>query len=98
MRQSPDIDIANDWKMVTVFIGANDLCSASCLNPVSWSPAAHAKKLSIALDYLQKHLPRTIVNLVPVLGELSLHADLVVDFEVLFDLMTSRKKQIRYEV
>lgn len=71
MRSSPDIDIANDWKMVTVFIGANDLCSASCLNPVSWSPAAHAKKLSIALDYLHKHLPRTIVNLVPVLGKLT---------------------------
>ncbi|KAJ8727311.1 hypothetical protein PYW07_001430 [Mythimna separata] len=67
MRASPDIDMLNDWKMVTVFIGANDLCSASCLNPVSWSPAAHAKKLSIALDYLHKHLPRTIVNLVPVL-------------------------------
>ncbi|XP_075971241.1 phospholipase B1, membrane-associated-like [Anticarsia gemmatalis] len=67
MRSAPDIDIANDWKMVTVFIGANDLCSASCLNPVSWSPSAHAKKLARALDYLQKHLPRTIVNLVPVL-------------------------------
>ncbi|PZC85911.1 hypothetical protein B5X24_HaOG214276 [Helicoverpa armigera] len=67
MRSSPEIDIANDWKMVTVFIGANDLCSASCLNPISWSPAAHAKKLAIALDYLHKHLPRTIVNLVPVL-------------------------------
>ncbi|KAF9802664.1 hypothetical protein SFRURICE_011675 [Spodoptera frugiperda] len=67
MRSSPEIDMENDWKMVTVFIGANDLCSASCLNPVSWSPAAHAKKLAIALDYLHKHLPRTIVNLVPVL-------------------------------
>ncbi|KAH9629845.1 hypothetical protein HF086_011495 [Spodoptera exigua] len=67
MRSSSEIDMENDWKMVTVFIGANDLCSASCLNPVSWSPAAHAKKLSIALDYLHKHLPRTIVNLVPVL-------------------------------
>ncbi|CAH0605460.1 unnamed protein product [Chrysodeixis includens] len=67
MRSSPDIDMERDWKMLTVFIGANDLCSASCLNPVSWSPAAHAKKLAKALDYLHKHLPRTIVNLVPVL-------------------------------
>ncbi|XP_026738248.1 phospholipase B1, membrane-associated-like [Trichoplusia ni] len=67
MRSSPDIDMERDWKMITVFIGANDLCSASCLNPISWSPAAHAKKLAKALDYLHKHLPRTIVNLVPVL-------------------------------
>ncbi|XP_053603527.1 phospholipase B1, membrane-associated-like [Plodia interpunctella] len=67
MRASPDIDIANHWKMITVFIGANDICSASCLSPVAWSPAAHATKLAKALDYLQTHLPRTIVNLVPVL-------------------------------
>lgn len=78
MRASPDIDIAHDWKMVTVFIGANDICSAACINPVSWSPAAHAAKLARALDYLQKHLPRTIVNLVPVLGkELKAYIDFI---------------------
>ncbi|CAG4919682.1 unnamed protein product [Colias eurytheme] len=67
IRSSPDIDLLRDWKMVTVFIGANDLCSASCLSPVSWSPTAHARKLARALDYFHEHLPRTIVNLIPVL-------------------------------
>lgn len=67
MKASPDIDIARDWKMVTVFMGANDLCSASCLSPVAWSPAAHGRKMAKALDYLYEHLPRTIVNLIPVL-------------------------------
>ncbi|OWR45254.1 hypothetical protein KGM_210216 [Danaus plexippus plexippus] len=67
MRSSPDVDMSHHWKMVTVFIGANDLCSASCLSPVAWSPAAHARKLARALDYLHQHLPRTIVNLIPVL-------------------------------
>ncbi|KAM3956769.1 LOW QUALITY PROTEIN: phospholipase B1, membrane-associated [Aphomia sociella] len=67
MRASPDIDIENHWKMITVFLGDNDICSASCTSPVAWSPSAHAKKLSKALDYLHTHLPRTIVNLVPVL-------------------------------
>ncbi|CAH2071925.1 unnamed protein product, partial [Iphiclides podalirius] len=67
MRASPDIDMERDWKMVTVFIGANDLCSASCLSPVAWSPAAHARKLARALDYFYEHLPRTIINLIPVL-------------------------------
>ena len=28
------MDIANDWKMVTIFIGGNDLCRY-CNNPVS---------------------------------------------------------------
>lgn len=69
MRSSPDVDMNHHWKMVTVFIGANDLCSASCLSPVAWSPAAHARKLARALDYLHQHLPRTIVNLIPVLGK-----------------------------
>ncbi|VVC93573.1 unnamed protein product [Leptidea sinapis] len=67
IRSSPDISLSRDWKMVTLFMGANDLCSASCLSPVSWSPAAHARKLARALDYLHEHLPRTIVNLIPVL-------------------------------
>ncbi|XP_072939764.1 phospholipase B1, membrane-associated-like [Epargyreus clarus] len=67
IRSSPDIDVSRDWKMITVFIGANDLCSASCLSPVEWSPAAHARKLAKALDYFHAHLPRTIVNLIPVL-------------------------------
>ncbi|KAJ0179043.1 hypothetical protein K1T71_005818 [Dendrolimus kikuchii] len=67
MRASPEIDIDHDWKMITVFIGANDICSAACINTVAWSPTAHARKLARALDYLQTHLPRTIVNLVPVL-------------------------------
>ncbi|XP_073942584.1 phospholipase B1, membrane-associated-like [Choristoneura fumiferana] len=67
MHASPDVDVARHWKMITIFMGANDLCSASCLSPVEWSPLAHARKLARALDYLQAHLPRTIVNLVPVL-------------------------------
>ncbi|CAK1545818.1 unnamed protein product [Leptosia nina] len=73
IRSSPDIDVSRDWKMITVFIGANDLCSASCLSPVSWSPTAHARKLARALDYFHEHLPRTIVNLIPVLGKLKKH-------------------------
>ncbi|XP_041970511.1 phospholipase B1, membrane-associated-like [Aricia agestis] len=67
MQSSPDIDVSRDWKMITVFLGANDLCSASCLSPVSWSPTAHARKLARALDYFHTHLPRTIINLIPVL-------------------------------
>ncbi|XP_047984332.1 phospholipase B1, membrane-associated-like [Leguminivora glycinivorella] len=67
MFAAPDIDVAQHWKLVTIFLGANDLCSASCLSPIEWSPLAHAKKLARALDYLHANLPRTIVNLVPVL-------------------------------
>lgn len=62
------MDVKNDWKMVTVFFGANDLCSAQCYDKVAAAPSSHVAKLRRALDYLEDHLPRTFVNLIPVLG------------------------------
>ncbi|CAG9864127.1 unnamed protein product [Phyllotreta striolata] len=67
MRKDPRIDFEGDWKMVTVFFGANDLCSAQCYNKAASSAASHSSKLGRALDYLQARLPRTFVNLIPVL-------------------------------
>lgn len=70
MKEDPNINIADDWKMITIFFGANDLCSAQCYDKQKASPMSHAKKLMAALDYLQKTLPRTFVNLIPVLGSI----------------------------
>ncbi|XP_044737510.1 phospholipase B1, membrane-associated-like [Chrysoperla carnea] len=67
IRKDPTIDFHNDWKMITIFFGANDLCSAQCFNPEGATPNQHARKLMVALDYLQAQLPRTFVNLIPVL-------------------------------
>lgn len=55
--------------MITVFFGANDLCSAQCYDKERASARSHGIKLAIALDYLQENLPRTFVNLIPVLGK-----------------------------
>lgn len=71
MKNNPRIDIAKDWKMITIFFGANDICSGQCYNKEAASPSSHAEKLARALDYLQEKLPRTFVNLIPVLGECS---------------------------
>lgn len=51
-----------------MFFGANDLCSGQCYDKDGTTPLQHSKKLQKALDYLQANLPRTMVNLVPVLG------------------------------
>jgi phospholipase B1 len=67
IRKNPKINFNEDWKMVTIFFGANDICSGQCYNKVDFSPQMHYKKLMVALDYLQKNLPRTFVNLIPVL-------------------------------
>lgn len=69
MKKDSKVDMDKDWKMVTVFFGANDLCSGQCFNKEEASPKMHARKLMFALDYLQEHLPRAFVNLIPVLGE-----------------------------
>lgn len=55
-------------QLITMFFGANDLCSGQCYDKDGTTPLQHSKKLQKALDYLQANLPRTLVNLVPVLG------------------------------
>lgn len=67
IKDDPSIDVKEDWKMITLFSGANDICSAQCYNYEVAAPRSHALKLMRALDYLQQNLPRTFVNLIPVL-------------------------------
>lgn len=55
-------------QMVTMLFGANDICSAQCYDREGTSANQHARKLRLALDYLHQNLPRTFVNLVPVIG------------------------------
>lgn len=69
MKLNERISMEKHWKMITIFFGANDLCSAQCYDQEEASARMHAVKLMAALDYLQDNLPRTFVNLIPVLGE-----------------------------
>lgn len=69
MKQSPKVNLTEDWKMVTVFFGANDLCSGQCYDKRGDPQGNHARRLMVALDYLQENLPRTLVNLIPALGK-----------------------------
>jgi len=65
MRDSREgVDFANDWKVVTFFIGANNLCRY-CRDPNRDSPANYAANVRAALDTLTQ-VPRMIVNLVAV--------------------------------
>ncbi|RZF45702.1 hypothetical protein LSTR_LSTR004997 [Laodelphax striatellus] len=67
MRKDKHVNFNEDWKLITIFFGANDLCSGQCFDKVKASAKQHSLKLQTALDYLQQHLPRTFVNLIPVL-------------------------------
>ncbi|XP_077289684.1 phospholipase B1, membrane-associated-like [Arctopsyche grandis] len=67
MQGDPSVDFKNDWKMVTLFFGANDICTLECFNKTAGSPKGFVRSLTKALDYLQDHLPRAFVNIVPVI-------------------------------
>jgi hypothetical protein len=44
----PEIDFKNDWKLVTLFIGANDLCE-TCTGRVESFPENYIKYVKDAL-------------------------------------------------
>jgi len=61
------IRFASDWKLVTFFIGGNDLC-AYCKDTNAYSPTAYRNNVQAALNILHAQMPRTIVNFVTVLN------------------------------
>ena len=66
LKASKDLDWENDWKMISLFIGGNDLCRYS-KDKEFFSPANYIRYIEEALDLLQQELPKTFVNLIMVL-------------------------------
>ncbi|XP_067009243.2 uncharacterized protein [Anabrus simplex] len=65
MKADSYIDIQNDWKVLNILIGGNDLCNEYCYTESDKdSPEGHRKQLENTLDFLQRNLPRTFVNLI----------------------------------
>lgn len=64
MELNPYISYKNDWKMLTLFVGGNDLCR-SCKGKPQNEPEAYIADIKETLDYLHKHVPKAFVNLVP---------------------------------
>uniref|UniRef100_A0A1I7X3T0 Lipase_GDSL domain-containing protein n=1 Tax=Heterorhabditis bacteriophora TaxID=37862 RepID=A0A1I7X3T0_HETBA len=64
MHNHPEINIKNDWKLVNIFIGANDMCSYCKTNGTgSVGPNTFKNNIVKAVQILKDHLPRTIVSL-----------------------------------
>jgi len=61
---NPAIDIANDWKLLTILIGANDICGCCLTNASYTGPDAFEKYLTQTLERVRTTLPRTFVNLI----------------------------------
>nr|XP_056709341.1 phospholipase B1, membrane-associated [Euleptes europaea] len=66
MKDDAAINFQEDWKLITIFIGGNDLC-ASCKDMELYSPENFVSNIQTALDILHKEVPRLFVNLVTIL-------------------------------
>eukprot|EP01127_Copromyxa_protea_P013991 TRINITY_DN3831_c0_g1_i1.p1 TRINITY_DN3831_c0_g1~~TRINITY_DN3831_c0_g1_i1.p1 ORF type:complete len:355 (-),score=89.42 TRINITY_DN3831_c0_g1_i1:44-1108(-) len=58
------IDWENDWKLLTLFIGANNLC-ASCKGDAG-TPELFEQELDLVLAKIQKEIPKVFVNVVTI--------------------------------
>lgn len=61
IKQDKRINFKKSWKMVTIAIGGNDICSFICLMDEPESlPRKHKQRLMKTLRYLRDNLPRYI--------------------------------------
>ena len=74
LKCDPHVNFRKHWKMITILIGHNDICSHACdrfdlIFPVKdGSPKAYLKNIVTTLDILHRELPRTFVSLMPMAG------------------------------
>ncbi|KNC97449.1 uncharacterized protein SPPG_07370 [Spizellomyces punctatus DAOM BR117] len=59
VRTDPDVNLQNDWKFLTVLIGANDQC-LSCANLLP--TRKYEEEIRKTIETLRKNFPRTIVH------------------------------------
>ncbi|XP_045664850.1 phospholipase B1, membrane-associated [Ursus americanus] len=72
MKNHPEIDLESDWKLITLFIGSNDICHY-CENPEAHSAGDYVQHIHQALDIFYEELPRAFINVVEVMELAGLH-------------------------
>ncbi|XP_026150738.1 activator of 90 kDa heat shock protein ATPase homolog 1b isoform X1 [Mastacembelus armatus] len=65
-KSYPGLNFQEDWKVVTMLIGMNDICDY-CKNKSLFSPDSFIHYMTEALDMMMNEIPRTIVNVVQLL-------------------------------
>ncbi|XP_053057042.1 phospholipase B1, membrane-associated isoform X3 [Acinonyx jubatus] len=72
MKNNPEIDLENDWKLITLFIGSNDMCHY-CENQEAHSAGEYIRHIQQALNIFYEELPRAFINVVEVMELAGLH-------------------------
>ncbi|KAK3768022.1 hypothetical protein RRG08_045036 [Elysia crispata] len=65
LQADSNVDFDDDWKLITIFLGGNDLCEYCEYNI---TPAVYTSNLRVGLDILFNNIPRAFVNLVQVMN------------------------------
>ncbi|CAH1797469.1 unnamed protein product [Owenia fusiformis] len=63
MNANTDVDFANDWKLVTLLIGGNDLCRV-CDDWDLLGPENYLNNVRSTLDHFHFNMPRALINVV----------------------------------
>ena len=71
MKKRGEFSLKNEWKMLTIFIGEQDLCM-SCYER-DYAAKNFIKKISKTLEKIKEKLPRVFVNLVQVYDVTAFH-------------------------
>jgi len=63
LSANPDIDMDEDWKLMTILMGANDLCASCTLIKGFLSPDDFEAHMSKALEAVRLSVPRVFVQI-----------------------------------
>ena len=64
-KYADTISFENDWKLLTIFIGANNIC-VCCNNETSGQPAFFEKQLRLVLQEVTDTIPKVFVNIMTI--------------------------------
>jgi len=63
LKAHSEIDMARDWKLLTILIGANDIC-ASCVGKAFLNPDDFEHHLRELVEKIRTNIPRVLVNVI----------------------------------
>ncbi|KAF3845020.1 hypothetical protein F7725_008183, partial [Dissostichus mawsoni] len=66
MKNDTTVDFENDWKLVTLFIGGNDLCQY-CNDRATLSLQNYSLHMKTSLNMFYQEVPKIILNIVEIL-------------------------------
>ncbi|XP_046392064.1 phospholipase B1, membrane-associated-like [Ischnura elegans] len=64
MKKDRKINFENDWKLVFIMIGHNDVCAYQCSDPTGQSRDTHKANIKAAVDYLVQNMPRVFIAII----------------------------------